>query len=73
MITLPYDIGDRVYALNTINKKPISINVVTVIDYSLTNIPHEIIVQDEEGSEWGSITFDRVDKDINELTSKLKL
>ena len=81
MITLPYDIGEKVYALNELHgvvngelkRTPISIHTGTVIDYSVSSSPIKIIIRDLEGSEWDEVPIENVSKDINDLTSKLIL
>ena len=81
MITLPYDIGEKVYALNELNsivngesqRTPISIHLGVVIDYSVSSSPIKIIIRDLEGNEWDEIPIENVSKDINDLTAKLIL
>ena len=81
MITLHYDIGEKVYALNELNtvikgepkRTPISIHIGTVIDYSVSHSPITVIIQDLEGDEWDGIPIENVSKDINDLTPKLIL
>ena len=81
MITLPYDIGEKVYALNEFTSEvkgefkriPISIHLGVVIDYSVSSSPIKIIIRDLEGNEWDEILIENVSKDINDLTSKLIL
>ena len=81
MITLPYDIGEKVYALNELHgvvngepkRTPISIHTGTVIDYSVSSSPIKIIIRDLEGSEWDEVPIENVSKDINDLTPKLIL
>ena len=81
MIILPYDIGEKVYALNELNtvvkgeskRTPISIHLGTVIDYSVSDSPITVIIRDVEGNEWESIPIENISKDINDLTPKLIL
>ena len=81
MITLPYDSGEKVYALNELNtvvkgepkRTPISIHIGTVIDYSVSQNPINIVIRDLEGNEWDEVPIENVSKDINDLTLKLIL
>ena len=81
MITLPYDIGEKVYALNELTNEvkgglkrtPISIHLGVVIGYSVSSSPINIIIRDLEGNEWDKIPIENVSKDIKDLIPKLSL
>ena len=81
MITLHYDIGEKVYALQELKtvvdgepkRTPISIHLGVVIDYSVSSSPIKIIIRDLECDECDEVPIENVSKDINDITSKLIL
>ena len=81
MITLPYDIGEKVYALNEFTsiidkvekRTPISIHVAVITDYCVSANPPTVIVTDLEDNEWEAIPIRNVSTYIHDLIPKLIL
>ena len=69
-----YNIRDKVFALNTFNDKPISIEIVIIDSISIDDngIYYGIVSLDNE--DWGvAIPEINVSKNINNLSKRLKL
>jgi hypothetical protein len=71
-----YNVGDTVFALNTIDNEAISLHKVKIISIFITNIV-EYEVTEYDGSTWidweNNIKEENINKNATELANKLKL